>query len=217
MLSALLGTSAASLWLTAGTVKPSTLTFQSTTSQNTFLQYGMNPATHNPHLWGDLQSWQANVKGFPAYEDTYDAQANMVFATTEIFTHPQAKGAAKFSSGVGTLEAINAGTGAVKWSVPLANFGMDAPVYKGNVVLAGYGDGLLVSQNGHYVRNTGKSGVVAVNWRTGAVLWHHSTVGASMPTFAIVGNTAYLADGNHYLNGWNLSTGQRVVHQKLPG
>ncbi|MCY0881946.1 MAG: PQQ-binding-like beta-propeller repeat protein, partial [Firmicutes bacterium] len=37
------------------------------------------------------------------------------------------------------------------------------------------------------------------------------------PTFAIVGNTAYLADGNHYLNGWNLYTGRQVVHQELPG
>ena len=114
----------------------------------------------------------------------------------------------------GLIYALNAATGAKLWSNSFLNAAMGNPVVESNRVFVGLGNSnfsfreLLNYKAGLPVmRGTGENAVVALNSKTGAMLWSYSTLGEDMPTPAYVNGSVIEANGNGNIFALDSATG----------
>ncbi len=78
------------------------------------------------------------------------------------------------------------------WRVRVPNQVMTTPLVVGDHVIVGVGNKTFFSSR---VRGTGWSGVMALNAKTGTILWRVATHGEVMPTPALFRNRVYAATG----------------------
>lgn len=118
----------------------------------------------------------------------------------------------------GLLSAIDPQTGRTIWTYRAANPIMSAPIVYGNDVIVGEGDenSPQGSSPSHPIR-VGKppSALLALDRRTGAVLWKVPLEGSGMPTPAIVGGILVHHNGAGHVLGIDPSTGAVLYDRNL--
>ena len=118
------------------------------------------------------------------------------------------------------LYALNASTGATRWSAGLGNIAMSTPVVRDGVVIVGTGhDGFLYPSdaNSQVWGQTQGDDVFAFSTGDGHLLWKLHTQGQDMPSAAIVGDTVIFANGDLHARAVDLKTGKQLWSVPLPG
>lgn len=120
----------------------------------------------------------------------------------------------------GGMFALNVRTGEKLWDSK-SPYWRHAPnwihsdmIYVHGRIYVGYGNRAFT--NGK-VRGTGESGVMAVNPKTGATIWNHSTVGEVMPTPAYWHGEILAATGSGEVLALRANSGKALWHVQLPG
>ncbi|HZZ64305.1 MAG TPA: PQQ-binding-like beta-propeller repeat protein, partial [Candidatus Baltobacteraceae bacterium] len=112
------------------------------------------------------------------------------------------------------LYALDARTGAVRWSADLGNIAMTAPIVADGLVIAGTGSNEPLIETPAQTIWGRKKGdaVVALSAKTGAVVWQLRTVGEDMPTPALVHvrgvDAIVFANGDNHLRALRLRDGK---------
>jgi outer membrane protein assembly factor BamB len=116
----------------------------------------------------------------------------------------------------GLLSAIDPQTGKTLWSYRASNPIMSAPILYGDAVIVGEGDenSPQGSSPSHPIR-VGKppSALIALNRRTGAILWKVPLPGSGMPTPAIIGGILVHHNGAGHVMGIDPASG-RVLYDR---
>jgi outer membrane protein assembly factor BamB len=116
----------------------------------------------------------------------------------------------------GLLSAIDPQTGHTLWTYHASNPIMSAPIVYRQAVIVGEGDenSPQGSSPSHPIR-VGKppSALIALNRRTGAVLWKVRLPGSGMPTPAIINGVLVHHNGAGYVYGIDPTTG-RVLYER---
>jgi eukaryotic-like serine/threonine-protein kinase len=90
-----------------------------------------------------------------------------------------------------TIYALDASTGALKWSYRTAGDIQSSPAVANGVVYFGSGD----------------TNVYALNATTGALKWKHATAGSIMSSAAVAYGSVYIASGDGNVYALNAATG----------
>lgn len=111
----------------------------------------------------------------------------------------------------GNVDAVDARTGAVKWSVHFPNTVFGPPVIHGGIVFIGVGnDTVAVESAKRWIRGTGPSGWYALDARTGKILWSHPTVGNAKVGVVYSHGVLYTAGGGGHLRAMDPITGKTI-------
>ncbi len=129
-----------------------------------------------------------------------------------------------YAGGIGQdpkVYAINALNGKTLWKTPVNNQVMTTPIVYDGMVFIGTGNhNFPYSHVPKYgvkiIRGSGPSAIFALNARTGAVLWKHSTHGEDMPTPVYQDRSLYVVNGADELLDLNPLTGQVMWKLSLP-
>ncbi len=118
---------------------------------------------------------------------------------------------AYFATLEGNVEAVDARTGAPRWTVHLPNAVFGPPLVANGVVYVGIGnDTMALESSTRWVRGTGPSGWYALDASTGKILWSHPTVGEAKDGLVLSHGVLYTAGGGGHLRAMSPTTGKTI-------
>lgn len=118
---------------------------------------------------------------------------------------------AYFGTLEGNVEALDARTGAKKWTVHLPNAVFGPPVIHHGILYIGIGnDTMAVESSKRWVRGTGPSGWYALSTSTGKILWSHPTIGEAKEGVIYSHGVLYTAGGGGHLRAMDPATGKTI-------
>ncbi len=118
------------------------------------------------------------------------------------------------------LYAMDERTGVVRWSAVADNILMSTPVVGKGIVIVGSGKDGFLKPDDYISQVWGRpegDDVYAFSTADGHLLWKVHTVGENMPSPAIAGDTAILANGDLHTYAFDLATGKTRWTAPLPG
>lgn len=104
----------------------------------------------------------------------------------------------------GDLFAFDVHTGEELWHSEAPNWIHSEIIYQNGTVYVGFGNRHF-QDNG--IRGTGENGVLALDAKTGEILWKYNTEGEVMPTPAYHDGSVYITTGDRHLYKLNPETG----------
>lgn len=121
------------------------------------------------------------------------------------------------------LTAIDARTGAIRWSAPLPNVAMTTPIVADGLAIVGTGTARVAYASLERVvwGRPGGDDVIAFDVRTGRERWRYRTEGEDMPSPALVrirGRDAIVfANGDDHARALDVRTGRLIWQRPEPG
>lgn len=117
------------------------------------------------------------------------------------------------------LYALDRRTGAVRWTLPLSNVAMNAPLVQNGMVYAGTGSNHVMYDRIDAALLGVPAGdhVYAADARTGALRWRYTTPGEAMPTGLLTGGAMIFSAGDGNLRSLNAQTGALNWQARFPG
>jgi outer membrane protein assembly factor BamB len=118
------------------------------------------------------------------------------------------------------LYAIDARTGAVRWTAQANNILMSTPVIENGAVVVGSGKDGFLKPNDYLDQKWGRpegDDVYAFSTSDGHLLWKLHTVGQDMPSAAITNGTAIFANGDLHAYAVDMQNGSVRWSVVLPG
>ena len=118
------------------------------------------------------------------------------------------------------LYAIDEHTGAIRWTAQADNVLMSTPVLQDGIVIVGSGRDGFLKPDDYMSQVWGRpegDDVYAFSTRDGHLVWKMHTVGQNMPSPAISGDTAILANGDLHTYAIDLASGKTKWTSELPG
>lgn len=118
------------------------------------------------------------------------------------------------------LYAIDERTGAIRWTGQADNVLMSTPVLQNGVVIVGSGRDGFLKPDDYMSQVWGRpegDDVYAFSTRDGHLLWKMHTVGQNMPSPAISGDTAILANGDLHAYAIDVASGKTLWTSSLAG
>jgi outer membrane protein assembly factor BamB len=118
------------------------------------------------------------------------------------------------------LYAIDERTGDIRWSAQTDNILMSTPVVQDGIVVVGSGKDGFLKPDDYMSQIWGRpegDDVYAFSTRDGRLVWKMHTVGQNMPSPAIAGDVAILANGDLHTYAIDLTNGKARWTADLPG
>lgn len=128
-----------------------------------------------------------------------------------------ADGTLFIGNNAGTLFALNAATGRVKWKHHVANDLMSAPLVYRGLVIVGEGNAVSFAPSPAFPLSvgTGVSAILAFDERNGALRWRRPLRGSGMPTPAIINGVLVHHDGAGWISALDPMTGKLLYEKNL--
>ncbi len=118
------------------------------------------------------------------------------------------------------LYAVDERTGEIRWSAQADNILMSTPVVQNGIVIVGSGKDGFLKPDDYMSQVWGRpegDDVYAFSTRDGRLVWKLHTVGQNMPSPAIAGEVAILANGDLHTYAIDLQSGKPRWTVDLPG
>ena len=163
------------------------------------VQFRMN-ASHNAVFPAALEAkWEVETGG--------PISASPTFADGTVF----------IGNNIGTLYAIDAATGRIKWKHHVSNDLMSEPLLYHGLVIVGEGNANSVgpAPGIPLVVGSGLSAIIAFDERTGAIRWRKPLHGSGMPTPAIINGVLVHHDGAGWIAALDPLTGSTIYEKNL--
>ena len=128
-----------------------------------------------------------------------------------------ADGTVFIGNNIGTLYAIDAATGRIKWKHHVSNDLMSEPLLYHGLVIVGEGNANSVgpAPGIPLVVGSGLSAIIAFDERTGAIRWRKPLHGSGMPTPAIINGVLVHHDGAGWIAALDPLTGSTIYEKNL--
>lgn len=119
----------------------------------------------------------------------------------------------------GKVMAFDAKTGNPAWSTDVGTIAMSTPIVADGLVIVGTGrNGRLYPSGSDYTwGRSGGDDVIALDGKTGAIIWKFHTVGENMPSPAYVHGRIVFANGDQHAYGLDARTGRLLWKIALNG
>lgn len=118
------------------------------------------------------------------------------------------------------LYALDQRTGAIRWTASAGNILMSTPVLQNGIVIVGSGKDGFLKPDDYMSQAWGRpegDDVYAFSTRDGHLVWKMHTIGQNMPSPAITGDTAIVANGDPHAYALDLANGKPRWTVELPG
>jgi outer membrane protein assembly factor BamB len=201
VLAALVGMTALG-WATAGpgwSETVATIEEQPATMPQSWLQFRLNNA-HNPVIAGPhAAAWNVETHG-------------QISASPAIVN-----GIVYVGTNGGSLYAIDAASGAVRWKYRAGNGLKSNPLVYDGVVIVGEGnaDSTTLKPRQRVRVGSGSSGILALDARTGRKRWYYPLTGTGQPTATIVDGVLIHHDGDGIIVALDPRTGRRFYRSNV--
>ena len=128
-----------------------------------------------------------------------------------------AEGTLYIGNNNGSLYALDAQTGQIRWKAHVPNPLMSAPLIYGDLVIVGEGDptSRTSSPSEPVMVGQGPSALIAFDRATGAMRWQTLLAGSAMPTPAIIEGVLVHHDGAGWINGLDPATGEKKYARSI--
>jgi outer membrane protein assembly factor BamB len=193
-------------------------------------------ATHSENMWPQVSDMATGASSWTMFGTgpSHDAvieqgasrnfEAQWIHQFSQPLMQPSVVRGVVYAGGTGNhpaVYALNAQTGQTLWKTAVNNQVMTTPLVQNGIVYVGSGNhNFPIARVPQYsvkiVRGSGKSAVYALDAKTGAVLWMHSTQGEDMPTFVYANHLIYVANGGDEVLALSPITGATVWKLPLP-
>jgi outer membrane protein assembly factor BamB len=123
----------------------------------------------------------------------------------------------------GRVSALDAHTGALRWSSAVGGVVMTTPIVARGIVIVGTGTSHVLLESPQRVvwGRLGGDAIIALDAQNGRVIWSHRTVGENMPSPALVringSDVVVFANGDDHVYALALSDGHTIWKRAVDG